>query len=70
MSSCPKCNGSMSEGFIVDHGDYGAGHVATYQAGAPQKSFWTGLKQDKKAQFAITTFRCSRCGYLENYAKS
>ena len=70
MSSCPKCNGSMTEGFVVDHGDYGAAHVSTYQPGEPRKSFWTGLKQDKKAQIQITTFRCGRCGYLENYAKS
>ena len=69
MSSCPKCSGSMTEGFIVDHGDYGAAHVSTFQSGPPQRSFWTGLKQDKKEQIAVTTMRCSRCGYLENYAK-
>jgi hypothetical protein len=59
----------MSEGFIVDHGDYGAAHVATYQAGQPKKSFWTGLKQDEKAQIPVMTMRCNRCGYLEHYAK-
>jgi hypothetical protein len=59
----------MTEGFIVDHGDYGAAHVSTHQAGQPCKSFWTGLKQDKSQQFAITTLRCNRCGYLENFAK-
>jgi predicted nucleic-acid-binding Zn-ribbon protein len=69
MSTCPKCNGSMAEGFVVDHGDYGAAHVSTYQAGQPRTSFWTGLKQDKKQQFTITTLRCNRCGYLENFAK-
>jgi predicted nucleic-acid-binding Zn-ribbon protein len=69
MSSCPKCNGSMSEGFIVDQG-YGAAHVSTYQAGEVRKSIWTGVKQNKKEQIAITTFRCNRCGYLENFAKA
>ena len=69
MSSCPKCNGSMTEGFILDQGDYGVGHVSTFQAGSPRKSFWTGLKQDKDQQFAITTLRCGRCGYLESFAK-
>ena len=70
MSSCPKCNGSMSEGFIVDEGSYGTASVSTYQSGQPSVSYWTGLKQDKKAQIAVTTLRCNRCGYLENYAKS
>ena len=70
MSSCPKCNGSMAEGFIVDHGDYNVAHVATYQAGEPRQSFWGNTKQDRKEQIAITTMRCGRCGYLENYAKA
>ena len=69
MSGCPKCNGSMKEGFIVDQG-YGQAHVSTFQAGEPRRSFWTGLKQDKANQHAVTTLRCSRCGYLEMYAKS
>ena len=69
MSSCPKCGGSMSEGFVVDHGDYGSAHVSTYQAGEPRKSIWTGLKQNKEEQFEIVTLRCNRCGYLENYAR-
>jgi hypothetical protein len=60
----------MSEGVIVDHGDYGAAHVSTYQPGAPRKSMWTGLKQNKKEQIEITTLRCGRCGYLESYAKA
>lgn len=69
MSSCPKCNGSMGEGFVVDQA-YGTAHVSTYQAGEPRKSFWTGLKQDKKEQVPIVAMRCNRCGYLEHYAKS
>ena len=69
MSNCPKCDGSMAEGFIVDQG-YGAAHVSTFQAGEPRKSFWTGLKESKDDQIAITTLRCNRCGFLENYAKS
>ena len=69
MTHCPKCGGSMTEGFIVDHGDYGTAHVSTFQSGQPRKSFWTGLKQNKADQVAVTTFRCGRCGFLESYAK-
>ena len=67
MRECPKCQGRVSEGFIIDqgHGTYG---VSTWQKGAPQKSIWTGIKRDKKAQLAVVTYRCERCGYLESYA--
>ena len=68
MRACPKCQGRMTEGFIVDSGDYGTASVSTWQGGEPKKSFWTGLKQDKKAQLQVTTWRCDRCGFLENYA--
>ena len=66
-STCPKCGGSMSAGFIVDQG-YGTAHVSTWQDGEPKKSFWLGLKQSKSDQVAVTAFRCGRCGYLESYA--
>ncbi|MEO6114457.1 MAG: hypothetical protein ABIP07_08440 [Sphingomicrobium sp.] len=69
MTTCPKCAGSMAEGVILDHGDYGAVSISTYQADEPRKSFWTGLKQSNEDQVAITTLRCGRCGYLESYAK-
>ena len=69
MSHCPKCNGSMSEGFIVDQGDYGAAHVSTYQPGEPRKSIWVGLKLGGTKPMEITTYRCGRCGYLESYAR-
>lgn len=65
---CPKCDGRMAEGFVLDHGDYGAVNVATWQAGAPQKSFWVNVKQVKSEQRPVSTFRCDRCGYLESYA--
>ena len=68
MRACPKCQGRMTEGFIVDSGDYGTASVSTWQGGEPKKSFWTGLRQDKKAQLQVTTWRCDRCGFLENYA--
>jgi len=64
---CPKCDARMAAGFIIDHG-HGTAHISTWQAGDPQKSFWLGVKQAKADQKAISTLRCERCGYLENYA--
>ena len=36
--------------------------------GAPEKSFWSGLKTSGREQHAVVTFRCDGCGYLESYA--
>ena len=65
--SCPKCSGSLSQGFVVDQ-TYGATAVPTWVEGTPQKSIWTGLKLDGRPQIEIETWRCGRCGFLEHYA--
>jgi predicted nucleic-acid-binding Zn-ribbon protein len=64
---CPKCAGSMAEGFTIDH-THGGANVATWAEGEPVKSIWVGLKLGGKTQIAIATWRCRRCGYLESYA--
>lgn len=67
-NNCPKCRGLMEEGFILDHGDMNVGLINTWVEGAPVKSFWNGIKISNKSQFAVKTFRCVDCGYLESYA--
>ncbi|MEO7865558.1 MAG: hypothetical protein ABIR63_06830 [Sphingomicrobium sp.] len=44
--------------------------MSTFQSGEARKSIWGGLKHNKQEQFAITTLRCNRCGYLENFARA
>ena len=66
--NCPKCEGAMEEGFILDHGDYDMRRVNIWVEGEPVKSFWTGLKVKGKEQFKVKTFRCANCGFLESYA--
>ena len=68
ISDCPKCQGRMTEGFIIDEG-YGTAHVSTWQGGEPKRSIWTGLKKNKDEQFKVVAYRCSRCGFLESYAR-
>jgi uncharacterized protein DUF6487 len=68
MKSCPKCNGTMQRGFVLDNADQGAYKQARWVPGEPEKSFWTGLKVPKDASIPIVTLRCDRCGYLESYA--
>ena len=64
---CPKCASAMSEGYIVDH-THGGAAVASWVEGEPKKSFWIGLKLSGTTPLEIATWRCRRCGYLENYA--
>jgi hypothetical protein len=59
----------MTEGFVPDVTHSGGNAVATWVEGAPEKSFWTGVKLGKKSKYPIQTWRCSRCGFLESYAK-
>ena len=63
--SCPKCQGAMGEGFMLTEKG-GTRTVSTWVPGPPQKRWW-GLKLAAKP-IEIATWRCPRCGYLENYA--
>ncbi len=65
--TCPKCQSSMEEGFtLTDHESYR--RAAGWIAGPPRKSLLLGLKLPHKP-IGIQTWRCSRCGFLENYAR-
>ena len=66
-TSCVKCQGSMSDGVMVDVG-YGSSTVASWQSGPPVVSRFWGLKVNKKALIPATAYRCSRCGFIELYA--
>lgn len=65
---CPKCEGRMVEGYVIDRGDYGVAGVPSWVEGEPRKSMWVGLKLGGTKPIEITTFRCRRCGFLESYA--
>ncbi len=64
---CPKCQGSMTDGVIIDT-SYTDRRVSTWLEGAPVKSIWVGLKLNGNKPIETHTFRCNRCGFLESYA--
>lgn len=65
-NSCPKCQGSMAEGY-VPHERSSLSGLGRWYRGTPV-SGWFGLKLPK-TYVEIATWRCQRCGFLEQYAK-
>ena len=57
----------MAEGYVIDR-TYGSVAVGSWVEGTPERSVWTGLKLAGKAQIDVATWRCGRCGFLEQYA--
>jgi hypothetical protein len=57
----------MEDGFTLDH-NYDHHTQASWIEGPPQQSIWTGLKAPRAARHPITTYRCTKCGFLESYA--
>ena len=65
--SCPKCGRGMEQGFVVDAADGSMPTVAHWHREQPDRRWW-GLKTVKSERLAITSWRCTSCGLLENYA--
>jgi len=68
-NSCPKCQGAMTEGFVLDVNQGGSRTASAWVEGPPEKSLWLGVKVRGKVKYDIQTWRCTRCGFLESYAK-
>lgn len=67
--NCPRCDGQMQEGFLLDRGDLEMRHPSVWVAGPPEKSLWLGTKIEGRESFQISSYRCTSCGYLESYAR-
>jgi predicted nucleic-acid-binding Zn-ribbon protein len=67
-TDCPKCRSRMEEGFIQDTTDHQV-KTSRWIEGKPESSFFSGVKTKGKRNFEVVTYRCSRCGYLEEYAR-
>ncbi len=67
QNDCPKCNGKMAEGFLLDLSASGPTQIK-WVDGAPTPSFWTGINLKGHELIPVSTHRCTRCGFLESYA--
>jgi hypothetical protein len=67
---CPKCKVDppieMEEGFLLDND--ATAKQAQWVLGKPEASFWGGLKVAPKDRYFVRSFRCTQCGFLEDYA--
>jgi len=64
---CIRCHGQLQVGYIPQSTESGLRQL-NWCPGAPQRSFWTGLKVKKGTALTVITYRCVNCGYLESYA--
>ena len=61
MAECPKCRGTMTEGFVFNQGD--GGQLSWIDG---EKSFWTSLTAGFRTKTAkLDARRCSKCGFVE-----
>ena len=65
--NCPKCGQKMEEGFILDD-THGGLLQEAWAEGKPRRSFWLGIRVKREERHPVTTYRCSKCGFLESYA--
>lgn len=74
MPACPKCNGTMETGFIIDRGDADRSTASRWAPGLPRIGSFLGFKtvhvtwDQTRAALDTITLRCTSCGYLESYA--
>jgi len=73
-STCGKCNSAVEEGFIADIPVYyGLGFLGVktkvkWVPGKVQENALGGVKIPRSGLKLVKTYRCTVCGYLENYA--
>ena len=65
---CLRCSGAMERGFVIDKAHYSVPDTQNWVEGAPERSFWMGLRMKGREVVPVVTWRCERCGYLESYA--
>jgi predicted nucleic-acid-binding Zn-ribbon protein len=61
---CPKCDGEMAQGTMMEIGKYGNSPFLF----APANEAPFPVKGAPVSRKNIIVFRCERCGYLEFYA--
>jgi len=65
--TCPKCDGELELGFVVDP-SIGMVKPGLWVEGTAELNLMRGTTLTGKRSYGIDAYRCVRCGYLELYA--
>ena len=67
---CPKCQKTMEEGHVPDHG-HNSATQSGWAHGPPERiRFFGGIKVRNKELLPLSAYRCLSCGFVEFYARS
>ena len=65
---CPKCQGPMEVGFVLDYTEHNVPYQQSWIAGEPEHRWGGNVKARGGTKFNVRTYRCSACGFLESFA--
>ena len=66
---CSGCDGALEEGFLLDRRRGFSAYAGEWVAGAPEKKLLPGrVKFLNKRRFAVTAWRCTKCGAVQLFA--
>ena len=67
--ACPACQETMELGMVYDRGHRSGINVAEWVKGPPKYGgYFVGLETEGRDKFFVITYRCPRCGLLQDYA--
>jgi hypothetical protein len=64
---CVGCQRRLEGGFLLDQGSNGNA-VTKWVEGAPEKSFWLGLKITGRRSIPVYAWRCPGCAEVRLFA--
>lgn len=70
LQNCPKCGGTMTEGFMMGHVLGTTAFPEHWHPGVPQCNVFGGTQVEKEKLIPIRSFRCEQCGFLEQYTQT
>ena len=67
--NCPQCRERMELGMVYDRGHASGINIPEWVEGPPKYGgFSVGLKTKDRDKYFVITYRCPRCGLLQDYA--
>ncbi|HEX5868851.1 MAG TPA: hypothetical protein VFY65_00475 [Longimicrobium sp.] len=64
---CNDCQRNMEGGFVLDN-NHASQEAGAWVEGAPEKSFWGGMKIKGRRKLTMYAWRCPSCSIVRLYA--